>query len=98
MLFFRAWSTLAGRVQNERGRALGIGSREERAHLPTVAGAEEHCLIRTDRIEYRANVLHVRLEGGPRPWPVRRADAAPVKQNQSREGGQPVAEVAEQWQ
>jgi len=86
------------RVQNERGRALGIRGREERAHLPTVAGAEEHRLIRTDRIEYRANVLHVRLERGPRPWPVGCADAPPVEENQAREGGQPLAEVAEQWQ
>src|SRR5829696_6943965 len=96
MLLFRPWSTLKGRVENQRSCALGIRGREQRAHLPTVAGAEEHRLIRTDRVEHRANVLHVRLKRGPRPRPIRCTDAAPIEEDQSREGGHPLAEVAEE--
>ena len=98
MLLLRPRSTLEGPVQNERGGALGIGSREERTHLAPVSCAEEHRLLRADRIEHRPSVLHVRLERRSDPWPVGSAEAAPVEEDQPREARQPIAELAEHGQ
>src|SRR5918995_2109033 len=98
MLLFRAWSTLASRVQHERGRALGIRRRKQRAHLSAVARAEKHCLLRADGIEHNADVFHVRLKRRARSWPVGCPDAPPVEENHARKRGQPGTEVTEQRQ
>ena len=56
---------------------------------------EDHSLLRTDRVEHSANVLHLSFERWPRPWSIRRSDAALVQEDQPRERGEPRSEVAE---
>ena len=59
-----------------------------------MACAEEDGLVGADRIEDRANILHLGFERGPHPWSIRHPDASLVEEDQAREGSEPGAEFA----
>ena len=82
-----------GAVDDHRGRALGIRSREEDAHRSALGVAEERRPLDPLGVQDGAHVVHPGLEVGQATRPVRKAGAALVETDERREGREALEEV-----
>ena len=84
-----------GANEQERGHSLGERGGEQDAGWPAFCPADQDRLVHAVVIHHGPDVVHGVVEGGGGSQAVGQAGAAPVEQDQSGEGGEPVHEPAE---
>jgi hypothetical protein len=78
--------------QNEAGRSLRIGGREERPECATVVMTDEHGLLGVHGVHDRADVVHAGLEGREAEVAVGHAGSALVDADHTPERSEPAKE------
>ena len=81
-------------VQDDPVDTLGIGSREEEADRSALRHAEQRCPLAADRLHHGTDVVHPLLETRHAGDPIREPIAAFVEDDDARESGQAVEELA----